>query len=106
MISENRAGLLRGAGSRYAQASPAEALGAIAAGDRPVAFIGKPCDVASVAKARVADPALSRKIPLTIAIFCAGAPNLVATERLLDRLGVPKQATLTCLLYTSPSPRD
>ena len=99
VISENRAGLLRGAGSRYAQASPAEALGAIAAGDRSVAFIGKPCDVASVAKARAADPALSRKIPLTIAIFCAGAPNLVATERLLDRLGVPKQATLTDLRY-------
>jgi len=98
-ISHDRAGLLRGAGSRYAQASPAEALGAIAAGDKAVAFIGKPCDVASVAKAKAADPALVAKLPLTIAIFCAGAPNLVATDRLLDRLGVPKDATLTNLRY-------
>jgi coenzyme F420 hydrogenase subunit beta len=98
VISHDRAGLLRGAGSRYAQASPAEALGAIAAGHVPVAFVGKPCDVASVAKAK-ADPDLAAKLPLTIAIFCAGAPNLVATDRLLNRLGVPKDATLTDLRY-------
>lgn len=98
VISHDRAGLLRGAGSRYAQASPAEALGAIAAGDMPVAFVGKPCDVASVARAK-ADPALAARLPLTIAIFCAGAPNLVATDRLLNRLGVPKDATLTDLRY-------
>jgi hypothetical protein len=46
-------------------------------GDEAVAFIGKPCDVASAHKAmRAADAALADKIPLTIAIFCAGAPNL------------------------------
>jgi coenzyme F420 hydrogenase subunit beta len=98
IISHDREGLLRGAGSRYAQASPAEALGAIAAGAVPVAFIGKPCDVASITRAK-ADPALAAKLPLTIAIFCAGAPNLVATDRLLNRLGVPKDATLTDLRY-------
>lgn len=99
VISHDRDGILRGAGSRYAQASPAEALGAIAAGLVPVAMIGKPCDIASVAKAKAADSALAGKLPLTIAIFCAGAPNLVATDRLLDRLAVPKDATLTDLRY-------
>jgi coenzyme F420 hydrogenase subunit beta len=99
VISHDRAGLLRGAGSRYAQASPTEALGAIAAGDVPVAFVGKPCDVASVAKAAGADAGLAAKLPLTIAIFCAGAPNLNATEKLLDRLKVPKGARLTDLRY-------
>lgn len=99
VISHDRAGLLRGAGSRYAQASPAESLGQIARGDDKVVFVGKPCDVASIHKAMQADPALGSKIPLTIAIFCAGQPNLVATERLLDRLGVPKGARLTDLRY-------
>lgn len=98
-ISRNRADLLRGAGSRYAQASPAEALGEIAAGDEPVAFIGKPCDVATVARAASADPALAEKLPLTLAIFCAGAPNLRATDRLLDRLGMPGDAIPTELRY-------
>ncbi|WP_430465557.1 Coenzyme F420 hydrogenase/dehydrogenase, beta subunit C-terminal domain [Tabrizicola sp.] len=99
VISHDRAGLMRGAGSRYAQASPAEALGAVAAGTAAVAFIGKPCDVASVHKAKTSDPSLSAKLPLSIAIFCAGAPNLVATDRLLDRLGVPKDATVLDLRY-------
>ena len=99
VISRDRAGLLRGAGSRYAQASPAEALGPIAAGSDAIAFIGKPCDVAAMAQAAAGDAALAAKLPLTIAIFCAGAPNLNATEKLLDRLEVPKAARLTDLRY-------
>jgi coenzyme F420 hydrogenase subunit beta len=98
VVSRDRAGLLRGAGSRYAQASPAETLGAIEAGSDRIAFIGKPCDVATARKAAAAR-GFGEKLPLTIAIFCAGAPNLVATERLLDRLGVPKDARLTDLRY-------
>jgi hypothetical protein len=70
-----------------------KASDAIARGTERVAFIGKPCDVASASEGDAADPALAAKVPLTIAIFCAGAPNLVATERLLDRLGVPKDAS-------------
>jgi len=99
VISRDRAGLLRGAGSRYAQASPAESLGTIAGGDENVAFIGKPCDVASAHKAMQTDATLASKVPVTIAIFCAGAPNLVATDRLLDRLGVPKDGNLVDLRY-------
>ncbi|MFK7871002.1 MAG: Coenzyme F420 hydrogenase/dehydrogenase, beta subunit C-terminal domain [Roseobacter sp.] len=99
VISRDAHGLKRASGSRYAQASPAEALGEIASGAAPIAFIGKPCDVASVHKAVRADAALADRIPLTIAIFCAGAPTLAATEKLLDQLEVPKQAKLTDLRY-------
>jgi coenzyme F420 hydrogenase subunit beta len=99
VISENRAGLLRGTGSRYAQASPADALGDIAARETPTLFIGKPCDVASVHKAMGADAALAARIPLTIAIFCAGPPNHRGTEALLERLAVPKDAKLLDLRY-------
>lgn len=99
VISRDADGLLRAAGSRYSQASPCEVLGEIASGTEQVAFIGKPCDVASVRKAVQSDTELAKRIPLTIAIFCAGAPNLVATENLLARLGVPKNAQLTGLRY-------
>jgi coenzyme F420 hydrogenase subunit beta len=98
VISRDRAGLLRGAGSRYAQASPAETLGTIEAGRDRIAFIGKPCDVTTARKA-AAGRGFADRLPLTIAIFCAGAPNLVATDRLLDRLGVPKDAHITDLRY-------
>lgn len=99
VISHDHAGLLRATGSRYAQASPADALHDIAKGDERVVFVGKPCDVASVHKATQADQTLADLIPLTIAIFCAGTPNLVATDTLLDELGVPKSAKLTDLKY-------
>lgn len=99
VISRDRAGLLRAAGSRYAQASPGDILPEIMASDSPVAFIGKPCDVASLAKAGRADPAVAAQVGMTFAIFCAGAPNLNATNKLLDRLEVPKDAKLTELRY-------
>ncbi len=99
VISRNRLDVMRGAGSRYAQASPAEALSQIAAGNEPVVFVGKPCDVASVHKAKDNHAGLAGRVPLTIAIFCAGAPNVLATDRLLDQLNVPKSATLTDLRY-------
>ncbi len=99
VISRDADGLRRASGSRYAQASPAEAIGEISACTDPVVFVGKPCDVASVYKAAAADPSLAARIPLTIAIFCAGAPTLAATESLLDRLGVPQKAKLNDLRY-------
>ncbi len=99
VISRGRTELLRGAGSRYAQASPADALGRIASGAEPVVFVGKPCDIATVKKAAAADPILNNKLPLTIAIFCAGAPNLVATDKLLSRLGVPEDTAISELRY-------
>lgn len=99
VISHDRAGVMRGAGSRYAQASPAEAIARIKAGSERVVFVGKPCDVASVSKAMQHDHELEAKIVLTIAIFCAGAPNLTATEALLDQLEVPNDATLCDLRY-------
>ncbi|MEX0286391.1 MAG: Coenzyme F420 hydrogenase/dehydrogenase, beta subunit C-terminal domain [Paracoccaceae bacterium] len=99
VISRDRDGLMRGTGSRYAQASPAELVGEIARGTDQVAFVGKPCDVASVRQAAGRDSELAAKVPLTIAIVCAGAPNLLATERLLDRLEVPKDGDLIDLRY-------
>lgn len=94
VISRTRADLLLGAGSRYAQASAAEVIGEISASNEPIAFVGKPCDVASAHKAE-----LGENLALTIAIFCAGAPNLIGTDKLLARLAVPKDAKLTDLRY-------
>ncbi len=98
-ISRDRAGLLSGTGSRYAQSSPLDIMPKVAAEDGRIAFVGKPCDVASLTRMRQRDADLAARVGVTIAIFCAGAPNLVATERLLDRLGVPKTARLTDLRY-------
>jgi ferredoxin len=80
VISRDRASLLRGAGSRYAQASPAESLGPIARGTRARGLRRQALRRGLGKKGHArADADLAAKVPLTIAIFCAGAPNLVAT---------------------------
>ncbi len=99
VISRDRAGLLRGAGSRYAPASPGEALAEISSEQDRIVFVGKPCDVASVHAGARSDKRLGSNIALTISIFCAGTPSTVATDHLLDRLGVPKAAKITELRY-------
>ena len=75
--SRDRDQLLAHTGSRYAPASPCEGL-ATASG--PLAFVGKPCDVAG---ARMLDERgllpEGAEVDLTVAIFCAGAPSTAAT---------------------------
>ena len=63
-ISRTRDEVMRGAGSRYAQASPAEVLAGLAEGQ--TLFLGKPCDVASVAKAREMRKDVAAAVPLIV----------------------------------------
>jgi coenzyme F420 hydrogenase subunit beta len=93
VFSKSRDELLSRAASRYSPASPADAIVEIKAAPKPSVFIGKPCDVAAIQKARRFDPELDEKIALTIAFFCAGTPSTNGTLALLKRMGVtdPKQ---------------
>lgn len=79
--------LLSRTGSRYAPASPCEALRNIRDHDEKVVFVGKPCDVAGVRRAQKLDPELSEKIVCVISIFCAGTPSTAGTLSLLDTIG-------------------
>jgi coenzyme F420 hydrogenase subunit beta len=99
VISRSRDELLGATGSRYAPASPCEGLGLVEAADGPCVFIGKPCDVAAVHKARRLRPELDRKISLTIGFFCAGTPSTKGTVDLLRKVGVEDPATVTSLRY-------
>jgi coenzyme F420 hydrogenase subunit beta len=88
VLSRTRSELLAATGSRYAPASPADGLGLVAAAPGPCVFIGKPCDVAAVRKVRAQNPALDRRIGLTVAVFCAGTPSLDGTMEMLEVMGV------------------
>lgn len=99
VMSRTREELLAGAGSRYAPASPCDGLKMIEDAPGPCVFIGKPCDVAAVEKARRVRPALDAKIGLTIAFFCAGTPSTRGTLEMLKRMGVDDPAKVTSLRY-------
>ncbi len=80
--------LLNRTGSRYAPASPCDALRTVRESDEPVVFIGKPCDVAAVRRAQQMDPVLSERIVCLVSIFCAGTPSTNGTRELLRTLDV------------------
>lgn len=86
--------LLSATGSRYAPASPGEALAEIESAPGECVFVGKPCDVAGAARAAQRRPALAARLGLTIAMFCAGTPSTRGTLELFERMGVdPEQVT-------------
>ena len=74
-------------GSRYSPASPAERLDLVEAAEGRTVFVGKPCDVAAVARVAELRPAIAEKLDVSIAIFCAGTPSTAATEKLIRTLG-------------------
>lgn len=99
VLSTTRQEILEATGSRYAPASPCEGLGLIEEAPGPCVFIGKPCDVAAVQRARRMRPALDERVGLTVAIFCAGTPTTRATHELLERVGVHDPAAVVGVRY-------
>lgn len=98
-LSTTPSELLAATGSRYAPASPCDRLDLVEGADGPCVFIGKPCDVAAVSKARARSTALDTNLGLTIAIFCAGTPSTQATLEMLDAMGVDDLSQLRDVRY-------
>lgn len=94
--STTREELLERAGSRYSPASPCEGL---APGAGPVAFVGKPCDVAGARALQEQGALRDTEVRLTIAIFCAGAPSTQATLDYLASEGSVEGEALEELRY-------
>ncbi len=99
VLSTTRDELLARTGSRYAPASPCDGLQQIVDAPGPCVFIGKPCDVAAVQKARRLRPELDAKIGLTIAFFCAGVPSTEGTLELMRSVGVEDPSRVESLRY-------
>jgi len=99
VLSQDRAGLLAGVGSRYAPASPCDGLRQIEEAPGPCVFIGKPCDAAGAARAAALRPALRERLGVTIALFCAGTPSSDGTLEMLRKMGVEDPATVRSVRY-------
>lgn len=96
--SSTRAEVLSSAGSRYAPSSPLADLEAHLRAGRRFAFIGKPCDVASLRRMALRDPRIDRQIPIMISFFCAGTPSKSGAQAVLNDLGV-KNSELTAFVF-------
>lgn len=99
VLSRTRAELLSATGSRYAPASPCDRLDLVITASAPCVFIGKPCDVAGLAKLRRLRPELDHSIGLTIGIFCAGTPSTQGTLEMLREMGVEDPESVLSVRY-------
>ena len=99
VISTGRSALLEHTGSRYTTSSPVEALKVIEDSDRPCVFVGKPCDVAAVARLRLTRPKLDQNLGLVLSFFCAGTPISEASLRLAGELGFEDPSAITSVRY-------
>src|SRR5262249_46317673 len=98
-LSTSRAQILSATGSRYAPASPCEALAQVEHAPAPCVFIGKPCDVAGALNARRLRPALDKNLGLTIALFCAGTPSTRGTLAMLEAMGIADPSRVRSVRY-------
>lgn len=96
--SFSREEVLDAAGSRYAPSSPLQHLEKYLAMGKRFAFVGKPCDVASLRRMEQHDERIARLIPYKLAFFCAGVPSRLGTVKVLDALGV-EQTDVTQFVY-------
>ena len=87
VVSRSRDDLIGNAGSRYNTSSPCSGLRLIEEAERKCVFIGKPCDVSAVQKARKLNPKLDANLGAVLTFFCAGTPSTRATLELMDEIG-------------------
>ena len=95
VLSEDAAAIRAAAGSRYAPSTPLAALLPYLAGDRRLAFVGKPCDVAALRALAREEPRVDARFPVMLSFFCAGVPALSGAREVLDRLGIAEVDTQT-----------
>ena len=98
-LSQSRADLLASSGSRYAPASPCDALAEVEQAAAKSVFVGKPCDVAGLHRAGQLRPELDAKVEVSIAIFCAGAPSTRGTLELARQMGVDQPEGIESVRY-------
>ncbi|WP_205629922.1 Coenzyme F420 hydrogenase/dehydrogenase, beta subunit C-terminal domain [Dechloromonas denitrificans] len=93
-ISRTRADVLRGAGSRYAPASPLVALENCLQEPGVFAFIGKPCDVAALRAISRRRATVAEKFPILMSFMCAGTPGFKGTEAVVRAMGLEPEKTI------------
>lgn len=87
VLSTDLAGVRDAAGSRYAPSSPLAGLAALVAKGKPLAFVGKPCDVAALRAIAARDAAVATVFPVILSFFCAGVPSQAGGRAVLAELG-------------------
>lgn len=83
--------LISSAGSRYAPSSPLSVIRGLKGNGKTYAFVGKPCDVATLRMAIEEDSELHKQFPIILSFMCAGVPSELAAKEVINKLGLQQQ---------------
>lgn len=95
VCSQTKEDILSSCGSRYCQSEPLSGIMSLTQKNKKYAFIGKPCDAASLRNYLKDNNELNERIEFIFSFFCAGVPSEKANLRLIKELGCePDEVTL------------
>ncbi|MGP1255118.1 MAG: Coenzyme F420 hydrogenase/dehydrogenase, beta subunit C-terminal domain [Kiloniellales bacterium] len=97
-LSRTADDIFRAAGSRYAPSAPLDRLAELLETPEPLAFVGKPCDVAALRAYARHDLRVAKKFPVVLSFMCGGIPSRVGALAILGKMGVDPTA-LTSFRY-------
>ncbi|MBE1202867.1 Coenzyme F420 hydrogenase/dehydrogenase, beta subunit C-terminal domain [Aminobacter carboxidus] len=86
-FNTSREQIVASSGSRYGPTAPLRDIMAMLDSGRRFAFIGKPCDIATLRNLARVDARVDRQIPYMLAMFCGGNPSISATYNIVRRFG-------------------
>lgn len=98
VMSEDGAGVVRSAGSRYGPATPLASIMDALDRDEPFAFVGKPCDAGALRLLAREDDRVARLCKAVLVFVCGGASEFLKTRDLLTELGL-REDELSLLRY-------
>lgn len=87
-LSRSRAGVLEGAGSRYAASSPLRDIDDLLSVGERYAIIAKPCDISALRQLGTIDPRVDRCFVLKLSFFCGGIPSHAGADRIASSMGL------------------
>jgi coenzyme F420 hydrogenase subunit beta len=90
-LSSNANEVLYNADSRYAPSSPLENILQLIEPHKKYAFVGKPCDVASLRRLSDFNLQVKNGVLYYLSFFCFGVPSLNQTQKLINQLGAEKK---------------
>ena len=86
-VSKTTDDVIKCMGSRYSISSPLRNIKKLLQQGKHYAFVGKPCDVATLRSYAEMDDELKESIKYMFSFFCAGMPSIAAQHQLLSSLG-------------------
>lgn len=105
-VSETRADLVEGSGSRYGPAAPLTPVMELIGDGLRTALIAKPCDAAAMRNLMAEIPAASKSFSYLLSMACGGASKLGKHWRLIDAIGIDRDSvtSLRHRGYGNPGP--